>query len=135
MFLGEFKIQEEVKMISQLPDYDDFRGPGLPKDGALASVSKRAYGRFRKPSRQEVKHLLFNIQIRKKLCTSIREIAMADRKDGFKQNRTLRRVDYIPISKTPEEIEGRILLTMGDRGLSRFTRYFFRIFDYSIYRQ
>ena len=60
VLLGEFKIQEDVKMYTQLPDYGDFGGFYLARETDMAVISKRAYGRFAKPPRPTLKHRLFN---------------------------------------------------------------------------
>ena len=41
--LDEFKIQEGVRMVSQLPDCDDCRVSDLPNEGGISTVSKRVY--------------------------------------------------------------------------------------------
>ena len=45
--LGEFKIQEDVKMYSRRPEYYDFRGFYLNIETYLAAISKRVYGDLR----------------------------------------------------------------------------------------
>ena len=57
--VGEFKIQEDVKMHIQLPDYYDFRGFGSPNETDLAAIANRLYGRFAKPSCPTLKLHLF----------------------------------------------------------------------------
>ena len=42
--LDAVKIQEDVKMIGQLPDYDDLRGIDLENGGGSATVPHRIYG-------------------------------------------------------------------------------------------
>ena len=42
--LVAFKIQEDVKMHIQLPEYDDLQGFDLENDKELAPVSKQIYG-------------------------------------------------------------------------------------------
>ena len=83
--------------MAQLHDYDDFRGFDLPSGRDLEAISKRIYGRFRKSSWESLKHHLFNANIPNQLFNAIREIAMSDNKDDFKQERTFRRVAKIPI--------------------------------------
>ena len=39
--LGEFKTQEDVKIYSRLPDYDDFRGFDLYTEIELSAISER----------------------------------------------------------------------------------------------
>ena len=63
LLLGEFKIQENVKIFGQLRDFDYFRRFDLEEEGYLSTVSKRIYGGFRKPFRQTTKHRLFNMHI------------------------------------------------------------------------
>ena len=49
VLLDKFKIQGEVKMYSQLPDYDDFRRFYLPNETDLTAISGRIYEGFAKP--------------------------------------------------------------------------------------
>ena len=65
VLIDEFKVKEDVKMFSQLPDYDDFRWADLSNEGDLATAYKRSYGAFRKPSRRTLKHHLLNINRRR----------------------------------------------------------------------
>ena len=50
VFLEEFKKQEDVKLYSQLPDYDDFQCYVLGADDILLQVALRIYANFHKPS-------------------------------------------------------------------------------------
>ena len=50
LFLDEFKIQEDVGILTQLPDCGDFRGFYLQDEDALSRISKSAYIGFLKPS-------------------------------------------------------------------------------------
>ena len=49
VLLGEFNLQENVTMYSQVPDYDDPRGSDLPNEKDLTAISKRIYGGFARP--------------------------------------------------------------------------------------
>ena len=48
--LGDLKHKEDVKIPSQLPDYDDFRGYDLGVGGILSQVARGIYADFHKPS-------------------------------------------------------------------------------------
>ena len=41
--IGEFKIQEDVEMRSQLPGYGDFRGSYLRSESDTAEIPRRIY--------------------------------------------------------------------------------------------
>ena len=64
LLLDGFKIQEDVKMYIQLPDYGDFRGFYLANESDLAAISKRGYEGFARPSRPTLKHHLLTIRFR-----------------------------------------------------------------------
>ena len=55
--IDEFKIQDGVKMLRQLPDYDEFRDFDLPNEGNLSTVSKRIH-RWA-PSRREGLNIIY----------------------------------------------------------------------------
>ena len=44
--IDELKFQEDVRMFSQLPDYNDYQVFDLAKEDYLATASKRANGAF-----------------------------------------------------------------------------------------
>ena len=48
--LDDFKQQGDVKLYSQLPDYDDFRGYDLGIDKQLEEIAKRIFVNLHKPS-------------------------------------------------------------------------------------
>ena len=85
MLLFEVKIQEDIKMYSQLPDYDDFRGFGLAKEAGLAAISKRIYEGSANPSWLTLKNHLLSIHIPQTLFKSLREIPIRKKKDEFKK--------------------------------------------------
>ena len=101
IWLDEFTIREDVKTLGQLHGYDYSRGFDLGNGEVLSTVSKRGYGGFVKHSWRILKRHLFNMQIRKKLFKSIREISMFPNKDEFNQERMRRRVARIHRSKIP----------------------------------
>ena len=68
---SEFSQQEDVKLYSQLPDYDDFRGYDLGIDEQLESAASLIFANFRKPSWQTLKRHLFTAKAPRKL---IREL-------------------------------------------------------------
>ena len=47
---SEFSQQEDVKLYSQLPDYDDFRGYYLDIDDQLEEIANRIFANSHKPS-------------------------------------------------------------------------------------
>ena len=98
--LGDFKIQEDVKMYMQLPDYDDLRGLDLPGETDLTGISKRIYGGFGKPSWLTLKRHLFRPHIQTQLFKAISEICIQDKKAEFKKERLFRRVSKIHLSRT-----------------------------------
>ena len=51
-----FKPQEDLKMYSQLPDYDDFQGYDLGVGVILREIAHKIYANFHKPSWQTSKH-------------------------------------------------------------------------------
>ena len=61
---NEFPHQEDVKLHSQLPDYDDFRGYDMGID-EQSEVAKRIFANFHKPSWQTSKRHLFVSKYRK----------------------------------------------------------------------
>ena len=80
MFLEDFEKQEDIKLYSQLPDYDDFQGYELGEDDILRQVSLRIYANFHKPSWGALKHHLFSVKIPKKLFREIKNWAIAIRR-------------------------------------------------------
>ena len=63
----EFKIQDDVKMYSQLPGYDDFQRLDIANGCDFAATQEIIYGCFYKPSWQTLKHHLLNGNITEKL--------------------------------------------------------------------
>ena len=104
ILLGEFKIQEDVKMSVQFPDYDDFRGSDFPNEADLASISMRGYGGYAQPSRPTLKRHLFMAHIPKKSFNALKNLRMGDKKGEFNQDRLFRRVAEIHISRTRNEL-------------------------------
>ena len=101
VLLGECMVQEDVKMYSQFPDYDDFRRFDFPNGTDLTAISKRIGGVISKPSWLTLKHHLFSMHIPKKLVKSVREIPIRDKKGEFKEARLFRIVAKISISRNP----------------------------------
>ena len=97
--LGEFKIQEDVRMRNRLPGYGDFRGFDFPIGKNLAAIPNRSYRGFAKPSWSTPKHHLFIAHIRKKSLISIMELTMRNKIGEFTQERLFQRVAAIPISR------------------------------------
>ena len=64
---GEFPQQEDVKLYSQLPDYDDFRGYNLGADEQLEEIARGIFVNFHKPSWKTLKHHLLMLKIPQKL--------------------------------------------------------------------
>ena len=81
-------------------------------------IPERIYGRFRKHSWITLKHHLFNAHIPNGLLISIREIAMGDKPDWFKQEMLFASVAKIPISKTPNGLSVGGFLRLCGRGTS-----------------
>ena len=71
----EFSQQEDVKLYSQLPEYDDFRGYDLGVDEQLGEIAHQIFVNFHKPSWQTLKHHLFVSKIPKKLLRKIKILA------------------------------------------------------------
>ena len=55
---NEFPQQEDVKLYSQLPDYDEFRGYDLGIDEQLEKATALIFANIHKPSWQALKHSL-----------------------------------------------------------------------------
>ena len=65
---SEFSQQEDVKLYSQLPDYDDFRGYNSGVDGRLEEIANRIFANSHEPSWQKtLKHYLFTAKVPQKL--------------------------------------------------------------------
>ena len=75
---SEFPQQEDVKLYSQLPDYDDFRGYDLGIDEQLELAATLIYANFHKPSWQTLKHHLFTAKVPQKLFRKIKFLAEND---------------------------------------------------------
>ena len=65
--LCEFKIQDDVKMYSQLQEYDDFWRFDFPQETDLSAISKRVYEGFPTPPWSPIKHHLFIAHIPKEI--------------------------------------------------------------------
>ena len=135
--LGEFTIQGDFKMYSQLHGYDDSSGFDLSSEMGLAAISKRIFTVFLKPSWITLKHHPFNAHIPGELPKSIRGDAMTDyKKAESDREMLLRGLSIIPISRTYNNSDQN-----GFFGLWRliefspFRRYFFAIFDDNVYRR
>ena len=104
--LDEFKSRDDVKMQTQLPDYDNLQCFDLSNDRGLSVISKRISRAPPppKPSRLKNKDHLFNAHIPKKLLMAIREIATNDKNDESAQGRLFRAMSKIPIPKTFKEL-------------------------------
>ena len=62
----EFPQRGDVKLYSQLQDYDDFRGCDLCTDGQLEEIANRIFANFYKPTWQALKHHLLTPEIPQK---------------------------------------------------------------------
>ena len=62
---NDSKQREDLKMYSQLPDYDDFQGYDLWKEDISRQVVQRIYANFHKPSWRTLKRHLFSAGFRK----------------------------------------------------------------------
>ena len=111
---SEFPLQEDVKLYSPLPDYDDFRGYDLRIDGQLEKAADLTYANFHKPSWQTLKHHLSTSKVPQKLFRGIKILAENDKKDEFKQERMFGRVAKIPISNTFNELVEMDFVDYGD---------------------
>ena len=76
----KFKQTEDVKLHIQLPDYGDFQGYYLGRDGALNHVARKIYANFHKPPSRTLKRRLFSVKITKNLNREINAIAENDKK-------------------------------------------------------
>ena len=79
-FWGANSQQEDVKLYSQLPDYDDFRGYDLGIDEQLEQITTLIFANFHKPSWQTLKHHLFTAKLPQKLLRKIKMLAENDKK-------------------------------------------------------
>ena len=70
MWIDEFNIQEDVKIYSRLPDYDDLQGFDLSNETDVASISRRIFTGFAKPW-LTIKRQLFNAHFPTKLFKAI----------------------------------------------------------------
>ena len=111
--LGAFKIQEDVEMFTQLPDYGDFRLSYEMKEPP--DVPRRICGRLPIPSSKARKRHLVNMHIPQELFKAIREIATDDNNDVLMQDRTSQLVAKIHISKTYNGIAGVDFVDYGDQ--------------------
>ena len=78
--LDECKIQEDVEMYTQLPDYDDFRRFDLPRGNDLTVIAYRIYGGFAKQPWLTPRHHLFSMDMPNQLFRSIRGVSSGVRK-------------------------------------------------------
>ena len=78
----------------------------MANDGGLATVSKRVYGGFLKPSCGTLKHQLYNAHIHKKLFNALGGISTLDEKYDFTQEIMFRSVAriHIPNPPPPDEL-------------------------------
>ena len=97
--LGDFKIQEDVKMHSQLLGYDDFGVLFLESESDLAAISKRLCEVSPNPSRLTLKRHLFSANMPTKLLNPVGGISLCGKKDEFQKERLFRREDMIQIPK------------------------------------
>ena len=111
--LDEFKIQEDVKMYIQLPDYDDFLGFYLPSESALAAISNRAYAGFLKMTWSTLKHHLLSSFTPKKLLRPHAGTLRARYKGAFKQGILFLGISNIRISRT---FNGLVEMDFADDG-------------------
>ena len=72
--LDEFKIQEDVEMYIQLPEYYDFRGFDRPIETDSAVIPKRVFGLFPKHTWSALKRHLFNTFAPKILLRALRAL-------------------------------------------------------------
>ena len=72
---GESPQQGDVKLYSQFPDYDDFRGYDLGTDEQLEETAKRIFVNFHKPSWRALKHHLSVSKMPQKLLRKIKVLA------------------------------------------------------------
>ena len=89
-------------MYRQLPGYGGSHGSVPSGEMALSAIARRIPSGFPNPSWIALKHHLFNARFPKKLLKAIRGNTLCDMKDEFDKERLFRRVDKIPISKTPD---------------------------------
>ena len=82
-----FKPQEDLKMYSQLPDYDDFQGYDLGVGGIPSQIAHKIYANFHKPSWRTLRHRLFIGGIPGKLSKWIKFAAENDKKKRTISNR------------------------------------------------
>ena len=101
---SEFSQQEDVKLYSQLPDYDDFRGYDLGIDEQLERAATLILLTFiNLPG--ELRSIIFPRQrCRGELLRNLRFWPKAIKKDEFKQERMFGRVAKIPIANTSNEL-------------------------------
>ena len=66
---------------------------------------------------------------------ALREIATADNKDEFNQERTPQLVAKIHISKHFNELVGMYFLLLGSGDFSPFTRYFYHVLNFYVIRK
>ena len=76
----DFEQQEDVKLYSQLPDYDDFQGYDLGVGGVLSRIAHKIYAGFHKPSWRTLKHHWFMAKIQKKLFRELNDVAENDKR-------------------------------------------------------
>ena len=125
---SEFSQQEDVKLYSQLPDYDDFRGYDLGIDEQLELAATLIFANFHKPSWQTLKHHLFTAKVPQKLFRKIKILAENDKKDEFKQERMFGRVAKIPIANTFNELVEMDFVDYGDHATFCTSRILFLVF-------
>ena len=114
VLISEFPQQEDIKLYSQLPDYDDFRGYDLGIDEQLEKSDTLIYANFRKHPWQTSKRHLFTAKVPQKLFREIKISPENDKKDEFKQERMFGRVSKIPIANTSNELVEMDFVEYGD---------------------
>ena len=77
---NDSKQREDLKMYSQLPDYDDFQGYDLGVGGVLSRIAHKIYAGFHKPSWRTLKHHWFMAKIQKKLFRELNDVAENDKR-------------------------------------------------------
>ena len=80
VLVNDFKRHGDLKMYSQLPDYDGFQCYDLGVGGILSQVAHKIYANFHKPSCQTLKHHLFTAEIHKKLPKALNDVSENDKR-------------------------------------------------------
>ena len=107
-------------MYTQLPDYGDFQGYDLGRDGALNHVGRKLYANFHKPPWRTLKRHSLSAEIAKELFIEIDAIAEKTKKGDRKQERMFGRVAKIPLANAFSELAVMHFADYGD--LATFLR-------------